>query len=536
MTKKVLIISTLLILISLVTTLYKALVLKYSFFPELPGDLWLVDYNITFQGRGKPGKIKINLPLQSPSQRVFDERFSSEGIRFFIRESGRGGINRICFWAGILKGTKVFSYRFLLKVKEVRYDIPEKDGTKKYPPQIQPWLNPTHIIPFQDHKIMGFMKKWSNPAMDKVKVVKSVYNFMVKEVNNTRSNSDSDPIKVLETLEGNSLGKARLFAALLMAAGIPARLVGGLILEEGRTKRLHIWNEVYLKGVWLPFCTVNDHFGVKPGNYLVLRKGGVPIVLADNVKNFSYSFNMIEERQILYDQYLKNIGKKESFFNRYSLFSFPTQSQVVFRVLLTVPIGALIVCICRNMIGIPTFGTFMPVLLALAFRDTTLPWGLLLLSIIVILGVGARYILDKLQLLMISRLSVLLTFVIISMITLSIIGLEVGSTKPLSVALFPFVIMTMVIERFSITLEEEGLKNTLRVTLGTVVVSSFGYLIISPQRVQLLLFTFPEMLLIAMGIMLLIGRYTGYRLAEYLRFRVFILKELRIQREASDVA
>ena len=42
----------------------------------------------------------------------------------------------------------------------------------------------------------------------------------------------------------------------------------------------------------------------------------------------------------------------------------------------------------------------------------------------------------------------------------------------------------------------------------------------SAQPVQHIFFAFPELMLVLVALMLLIGRYTGYRLTELLRFRV----------------
>ncbi len=59
----------------------------------------------------------------------------------------------------------------------------------------------------------------------------------------------------------------------------------------------------------------------------------------------------------------------------FSLFSLPIQTQAVYSVLLMIPIGALIMVVMRNIIGIDAFGTFMPVLIALSFRETQLSVG-----------------------------------------------------------------------------------------------------------------------------------------------------------------
>jgi len=42
----------------------------------------------------------------------------------------------------------------------------------------------------------------------------------------------------------------------------------------------------------------------------------------------------------------------------------------------------------------------------------------------------------------------------------------------------------------------------------------------STHPVQHIFFAFPEMVLVLMALTLLIGRYTGYRLVELLRFKV----------------
>ena len=60
----------------------------------------------------------------------------------------------------------------------------------------------------------------------------------------------------------------------------------------------------------------------------------------------------------------------------FSLFSLPIATQAVYSVLLMIPVGALVIVLLRNFVGVKTFGTFMPVLVALAFRETLLLWGI----------------------------------------------------------------------------------------------------------------------------------------------------------------
>jgi len=59
-----------------------------------------------------------------------------------------------------------------------------------------------------------------------------------------------------------------------------------------------------------------------------------------------------------------------------SLYRLPVDTQAALRLLLALPLGALVVAIFRNLIGVPTFGTFMPVLIAFALRNVPIYVGL----------------------------------------------------------------------------------------------------------------------------------------------------------------
>ena len=52
---------------------------------------------------------------------------------------------------------------------------------------------------------------------------------------------------------------------------------------------------------------------------------------------------------------------------RFSLFSLPVNTQAVYRIMFLIPVGAFLLVIMRNVVGVKTFGTFMPVLIGLAF-------------------------------------------------------------------------------------------------------------------------------------------------------------------------
>jgi hypothetical protein len=203
-----------------------------------------------------------------------------------------------------------------------------------------------------------------------------------------------------------------------------------------------------------------------------------------------------------------------------SLFSLPVNTQAVYRVMLLVPVGAFILVILRNIVGIKTFGTFMPVLIALAFRETGLLWGIFFFTLVVAAGLAIRFCMERLKLLLVPRLASVLIVVVLLLAALSVLTNSVGVHRGLSVALFPMVILTMTIERMSIVWEERGPGEAFVAGLGSLLTAALAFVIINVKYIEHLVFVFPELLLVLLAATLLLGRYSGYRLMDLYRFRV----------------
>ena len=78
------------------------------------------------------------------------------------------------------------------------------------------------------------------------------------------------------------------------------------------------------------------------------------------------------------------------------------------------------------------------------------------------IGVGTRLALERLRLLMVPRLSIMLCVVVLSVAALSLVGDAIGVREFFAGVLFPIVILTMLVERFTIAIAEEGLRAALR--------------------------------------------------------------------------
>jgi len=209
-------------------------------------------------------------------------------------------------------------------------------------------------------------------------------------------------------------------------------------------------------------------------------------------------------------------------FLEYSLYGLPLQTQQTYQIMIMIPIGVLVILILRNLGGLQTLGTFTPVLIALAFRETQIGFGIILFTVITALGLSLRSYLEHLKLQMLPRLSVVLTFVVVLIAVISLFSHKLGLERGLSVSLFPMVILTMTIERLSITWEERGGGHAFKVAVGTLIAASLSFMLMNIPELTYFIFTFPAVLLIMVGFMLAMGRYRGYRLTELFRFKAFL--------------
>jgi hypothetical protein len=135
------------------------------------------------------------------------------------------------------------------------------------------------------------------------------------------------------------------------------------------------------------------------------------------------------------------------------------------------------------------------------------------------MGLLIRFYLEYLKLLLVPRLAAVLIIVIILMAVISMFSHKLGFDRGLSIALFPMVILAMTIERMSLVWEELGPAEALKQGFGSLLVAALGYVSMSSRLLGHLVFVFPELLLVVLACTLLLGRYTGYRLAELWRFR-----------------
>jgi hypothetical protein len=467
--------------------------------------VWTVETTIKFDAG--PGSIKANLqiPTLTPGFEMLREYNVSKGYGFSLNYVSGG---REAQWAvRRTAGPQTIYYR---RVVYEDATSEQSDTTPPFPPP--PVINEP-LKTAVDVIVTDVREHSADTA-----------SFTAELLRRVNDPSPDPNIELLFSDVRNSAEFVEKLTTMLAFARIPARMIRGIVLQD-QMRRIDPlpWLEVHDGDRWIYFNPITGEEGL-PDRYLVWWRGNDALVRVEggsNVdvnfavqKNFVDSVAVAEERAQL----------EGSALVEFSLFSLPIQTQAVYSVLLMIPIGALIMVFMRNIVGIDAFGTFMPVLIALSFRETQLLWGAILFTLLVTLGLSIRFLLERLRLLLVPRLSAVLIVVVMLMMVISVVSHKLGIETGLSVALFPMVIIAMTIERMSIVWEEHGAADAMRAAAGSLLLASFAYLAMGMPWLEHLIFTFPELLLVVLAIVILMGRYSGYRLTELARFKALASK------------
>jgi hypothetical protein len=357
---------------------------------------------------------------------------------------------------------------------------------------------------------------------DPAEVAGALFRFVVSEVRNEPTlgtGEDAEAIECLDAGAGTSLAKSRLLVALLRARGIPARIAQGVTLTKGPEQRPHAWVEAWLGDHWSSLCPFYGHSGKVPSTFALFAIGDRPLVRGQHVKDLDYAF-LLERAGS--DELHATDSAVQSFFRHISLHMLPPAEQQLVEFLLLLPVAALIICVFRNLIGLNSFGTFAPALVGLAFRNPASRPGLLVFAGILIVGWLMRRLLDRYHLLQVPRVALMLTLLVSTLIVLVVVANSFDLPPTRYISLFPLIILTGMVERFWTLEAEDGLVSSFRTLLSTLFISAVIALVLSLSIVVRTLFCFPELLGIVMAAQLFVGRYTGYRLMELLRFRDFL--------------
>ncbi|MEE9452292.1 MAG: inactive transglutaminase family protein [Gammaproteobacteria bacterium] len=501
-THLVILIMTLLV-IGIGLFMYRWLVLQVPLQVTATQETWVVEANLRFQAGNGPIKASFYIPSQPPGFDSLDETFISRNYGVTAQKKGP---NRLSSWSiRRAKGLQSLYYRAVFY----------RSGVHVSPLKAPEVMTEVELSETEQFAIDAIVSDVRERSAD-------IQTFAIEVLKILNDQNDNNAA-VLMKRNYTPLNIVQQTVTVLNQAYIYAEQIRGLMLKPQKSVTLDTFIAVYDQENWIYLDPQTTQAGLAE-DFLIWQYGNEPLSHVEGGSQTQFSIavsadpvNALELAQILGDQ-------KQSKLQLLSLFNLPVKTQYVYQILLTVPIGAFIILILRNFVGVATFGTFMPVLIALAFRETQLLTGIILFTFIVAAGLSVRFYLDQLRLLLVPRLTAILIVVVMLMLLATIFSQQFGIERGLSIALFPMVILTMVIERMCIVWDERGSTEAIKTGIGSLVAATIAYLAMRNAQLEYLFFTFPELLITLLGLVLWFGQYHGYRLSEIWRFKFFIKK------------
>ena len=494
---------TILVVLGISITAYQIFVVGIPVTEDATDDLWNIDAKVEFVASSKdPVKIQMFVPPLNRDYVSLNESFISNNYGVSVNRVD--GNRKVTWSARRVSGKQTLYYRLVL--------------TKRYTGDKTKAKGPV----FRDSiAVEGPEKIAAEALLAPIRQHSADVETFISETIKRVNNPNDDNVKLLLAGDPSTPHKAQIIELLLSIAHVPLEKVHTIRLVADQPQTPELWLRSFNGNDWLYFNPETGEQGL-PSDRLLWWTGDEPMISVDGGKkaNVTFSLNNSEMNAIRLAKLTDE--NTDANFLEYSLYGLPLQTQQTFMIMVMIPIGVLVILVLRNLIGLQTLGTFTPVLIALAFRETQLGFGIILFTVITALGLMLRSYLEHLKLQMLPRLSVVLTFVVILIAAISLFSHKLGHERGLSVALFPMVILTMTIERLSITWEERGANHALKVAIGTLFAASLAHLIMSVPELVYFVFTFPAILLILVGFMLAMGRYRGYRLTELVRFKAFL--------------
>ncbi|MFI3242434.1 MAG: UUP1 family membrane protein [Alphaproteobacteria bacterium] len=465
--------------------------------PTKREDLWTIEAHISFEAN-KDENIEINLttPKSGNQYKILQEDIIANGYKQQTKN------NTLTLTSSPLEGVQDIYYKAML------FDNSSNKGKE-----------------FQKAP-----KKAKKTILEEQKAI--IANKIIEIAKKEKGNSAEQLIRLINKKPANAtvltflpqkkspLSTAEALISLLNWQEIPARIIRGIKLEENK-KSLSpdLMLEVYIKGAWRVYDIETAKAGI-PQNFVTFQKGNKGLLNIMGGSNSTVKFSTIKSlgSSFILAEKRADISKTQEIF-KYSIYSLPLTTQNTLKWLSIFPLAILIVVLMRNVIGLQTMGTFTPMLISLALVKTGFLYGISMFAIMIVCGLLLRALLSKFHLLLVPRISAVVIFVILFMQLLAVLGYNFELKTAHNAVYFPIIIMSWIIERASITWEEDGAKNALTEILYSLLSAIITYFIVVNENVRHIMFAFNEINIVILALVMLLGTYTGYRLTELFRFK-----------------
>lgn len=380
------------ILVSLgaLITAYQIFVLGIPVTEAETDNVWNIDAKVEFQANSRsPVKVQMYIPPLGQNFVSLNESFISNN--YGVNVNTVDGNRRVTWSARRASGKQSLYYRMVLTQRFAGERSADKGATYR-----------------ESLPIEGAEKVAAEALLAPIRQHSADIETFVSETIKRVNNVGDDNVKLLLGSDFSVRRRAEVADLLLSQARVPLEQVHTIRLVADQPQTPELWLRSFDGEKWLYFNPENGQQGL-PSDRLIWWLGNGELIELEGARQAKVSFTLNTNelnalRLAEQSDAASNAGMLE-----YSLYGLPLQTQQTYQIMIMIPIGVLVILILRNLGGLQTLGTFTPVLIALAFRETQLGFGIVLFTVITALGLSLRSYLEHLKLQMLPRLSVVLT-------------------------------------------------------------------------------------------------------------------------------
>jgi hypothetical protein len=493
--------------------------------------VWRLTLDYDFHSKQSGGGLYLALPVNTTHVRVVGQNYFYPGLNQTRTRQKSAEAREAVFF---IPRAGWFNFRadFQLHFTPGRYKQQTPGKIRLTADLRDLYLRDAPHIQTGSERIQHMLHQLSAQHPEKDALLEAIVDFCERKIAVGTTGAPDDAAGALARKKATAMGRARLMIALCRAGKIPARLVTGFILNEEPEARRHYWVEAFVNKKWIPFDPENGHRRELPAHFVPMREGGSEILRVKGVSD------LLERYSITHIVTPKGVlgGTHESLLEIIDLTRLPLSTQNSLIILLMLPVGALLTTFFRNVIGVTTFGTFTPTLLALATVYADWRTAVVLFLVVVVIGIGGRSMMPGLKLMRVPRLSVVFTLVAFIM-TFTLSAMEHFNFTPAGhVVLLPLVVLTTIIDRVYTLADEDGMHIALLRLFWTIVVAMCCIMVFRWQSFGQLLLVYPELHFSTLALMLLFGLYSAPKLTEITSLRLLAEPRKKMKKAKQDDA
>lgn len=193
--------------------------------------------------------------------------------------------------------------------------------------------------------------------------------------------------------------------------------------------------------------------------------------------------------------------------------------------ILVLPLIALLVSFSRYFVGLKTFGMYEPIVLAYALHLispnflTGLKFGIPLIFLAWLVSELTKKALGKARLHYMAKVSIKVSIASVLYIVALLIAALLSKNGYFTVNPFAVVAIIALIEAVSLFQIKSGNIKTNLISIETMFMAILSYFLISNKFLENLFISFPYIVLVPLIANTFVGKWSGLRLSEYVRFK-----------------